>query len=70
MFRTIDTPFDLSAYSAQQLWRLKCNLWERMTRGDGYQPFGYDRRTLLTTEPGFMRAIDSVNLHGLRLLHS
>jgi hypothetical protein len=70
MFRTNNSPFDLSAFSAQQLWRLKCNLWERMTRDDGYQPFGYDSSTLWAVHPGFMQAIASVNLHGLRLLHS
>jgi hypothetical protein len=43
-----------------QLVRLYRRAWERMTRGDGYQPFGYDHRTLWLTRPSWMRHIDAM----------
>lgn len=70
MFRTIDTPYDLSAFSPQQLYRIKWKLRERMLKGMGWQPFGLDSSTLWACYPGFMRAIESVNLHGIWFFHS
>jgi hypothetical protein len=43
-----------------QLVRLYVRSWERMTQGDGYQPFGYDSRTLWLTRPSWMRHIDAI----------
>ena len=40
-------------------WR---KLFERATRGDGYQMFGYDFRTLRMTKPGLMAAYDRLKL--------
>lgn len=40
-----------------QVERAYRQLWERITRGDGYQPFGYDRATMAMTHPGFFPAV-------------
>ena len=37
--------------------RLRRNVWERMTWGDGYQPWGYDWPTLRLTKPGWVGAL-------------
>ena len=42
----------------KQVYRWYCQLWEHTTRYDGYQPFGYDERTLRITRPGFLAARD------------
>jgi len=40
----------------KQIARAYRKLWERITQGDGYQPFGYDAPTLAITHPGFFPA--------------
>jgi hypothetical protein len=41
----------LDALTAAQLERFICRLWERMTAGAGYQPFGFDYPTLCAIHP-------------------
>jgi len=41
----------LAAMTLNQLDRLYRNLWDRHTRYDGYQPFGYDWETVWITAP-------------------
>lgn len=52
---------DVRTLSTSNLCRLLYRVWDRMTAGDGYQPFGYDRRTLAITCPGWLAILDSVN---------
>lgn len=40
--------------------RLYRRLFERMKRGDGYQPYGWDWVTMKTTKPGFYTAMRAV----------
>jgi len=40
-----------------QVYRWYCDLWRRMTEGDGYQPWGYDMVTLKITCPGYVKAM-------------
>lgn len=40
-----------------QVHRIYRKLWAHITQGDGYQPFGYDARTLRLTHPGFFSAV-------------
>ena len=40
----------------KQIIRAHRKLWQQATAFDGYQPFGYDERTLNLTKPGFMAA--------------
>lgn len=47
----------LKSYSFKQLDRLYRRCWDRMTRHDGYQPFGYDSVTLWAVHPGWMTII-------------
>lgn len=42
----------------KQVDRAYRRLWDRITRGDGYQPFGYDAPTLRMTHPGYFPARD------------
>ena len=42
----------------KQVERAYGKLWDKMTEGDGYQPFGHDIRTLNMTHPGFVEARD------------
>ena len=42
----------------KQVERAYSKLWDKITEGDGYQPFGYDARTLRSTHPGFFEARD------------
>lgn len=42
----------------KQVERAYVKLWDKMTDGDGYQPFGYDLRTLKSRHPGFVEARD------------
>jgi hypothetical protein len=51
---------NLAEMTDTQLVRLYVRFWERMTRGDGYQPFGYDSVTLWLTRPSWMRHIDAI----------
>jgi hypothetical protein len=39
-----------------QVYRWYRRLWDRITRGDGYQPFGYDVHTMQIVHPGFFSA--------------
>ena len=41
-----------------QVERAYLTLWDKITRGDGYQPFGYDLVTLEACHPGFTEARD------------
>ena len=34
-----------------ELRRMEKRVWDKMTEGDGYQPFGYDAPTLRITNP-------------------
>jgi len=36
-----------------QIYRAYRKLWDSITKYDGYQPWGYDERTLAITRPGF-----------------
>ena len=40
----------------KQIRRAYRKLWEAATAYDGYQPWGYDERTLRLTKPGFIAA--------------
>lgn len=35
-------------------------LWEHVTAGDGYQPFGYDMVTMDIVHPGYRSARDAL----------
>lgn len=48
-------------YTRRQLWRFYCRLYDRMTEGDGYQPFGYDWVTMRICRPGWYAAILRLN---------
>ena len=50
----------LQDLSDNQLMRVYVRLWDRMTAGDGSQPWGYDSPTLRLTRPGSMRHIDDI----------
>lgn len=50
----------------KQLIRLFCRVWQRMTAGDGYQPFGYDAVTLWATNPGWMAIIAEIKAEAKR----
>ena len=43
-------------YTKTQILRFYRKLWEHVTHGDGYQPFGYDWPTLNLTHPHFKTA--------------
>jgi hypothetical protein len=47
----------LASLTDDQLVRLFWRAWRRMTEGDGYQPFGYDWRTLRITKPSWFPVI-------------
>jgi len=47
-------------YTPRQLERLAAEVWRRMTAGDGYQQFGYDRPTLAMTHPRWLVIIDAM----------
>ena len=40
----------------KQIERAYRKLWQHMTDGDGYQPYGYDEHTLAITHPGLLPA--------------
>lgn len=46
--------------SRTQLERLYRRAYERMAREDGYQPYGYDWRTLRITKPGWVTALERI----------
>ena len=58
----------LKRLSDTQLSRLYRQVWDRMTRHDGYQPFGYDLPTLRLTNPGFLDIILSIRGEAQRRL--
>jgi len=43
-----------------QIDRLYRRAWERMTRYDGYQPWGYDWTTIRITSPGWYRTLRQI----------
>ncbi len=57
---------DLRFLTTSALVRLYHRACERMTRGDGYQPFGYDARTLWLTCPGYMEILTGIKSELLR----
>jgi hypothetical protein len=50
----------LMTYTRKQLERLYIRVWDKMTRYDGYQPFGYDAPTLWATHPEYMNIIQTI----------
>lgn len=62
--------FDLRILSTQNLARLYNRVWERATRGDGYQPFGYDWSTMCAVHPGYADILLACKLEALRRLHA
>lgn len=56
----------LQDMTTKQVDRLYRRVWARMTDGDGYQPFGYDRRTLALTRPTWLALIDTVHAEVVR----
>ena len=60
---------DLRQLTATQIVRLWDTTWKRMTKGDGYQPFGYDWITLKITHPGFYDILMACRWEMLRRLH-
>lgn len=50
----------LNDLTSNQLRRLFFRVRERMNKGDGYQPFGYDRVTLWATKPEWMKTLLSI----------
>lgn len=46
--------------TAKQSARLYNKAFARMTRGDGYQPFGYDVVTLRMTRPAWLETLQSI----------
>lgn len=61
--------YDLRSLTDTQLVRLHRRAWDRMTAGDGYQPFGYDAHTLWITSPGWMEVIAACKTEATRRLH-
>jgi hypothetical protein len=59
-------PYDLRSLPNAYLVRLYHRVWERMTRGDGYQPFGYDLVTLYAVHPEWMRVLDAIRWEAQR----
>jgi len=43
-----------------QLVNLENKVWRKMTAGNGYQPFGYDRPTLSLTNPEELATLDAI----------
>ena len=52
--------YDLRQLTTAALARLNRRAWDRMTAGDGYQPYGYDRPTLAITRPGWLALIEAI----------
>ncbi len=50
----------LGTLTVEQLARLWNRCWERMTRGDGSQPWGYDAPTLWLTKPVWMKHLNAI----------
>lgn len=49
-------------YNKTALRRLYTRVYDRMTAGGGYQPFGYDWVTIRVTLPGFYDAMMVIGL--------
>lgn len=62
--------YDFRPLTCIQLSRLYNRTWERMTAGDGYQPFGYDWPTVYAVHPGFADVLISLRTEAIRRLHS
>jgi hypothetical protein len=60
------TNYDLRTITTAGLVRLYRRAWERMTAGDGYQPYGYDRPTLAATVPGWLAVLDAIRAEASR----
>lgn len=57
-------------YTVTQLERLYRKAWDRMTEGNGYQPWGYDAVTIRLTSPGWYRTLKAIsNAHQVALKH-
>lgn len=41
----------------QQIHRAYRKLWNKVTEGSGYQPFGFDKPTMQICFPGFFPAV-------------
>ena len=61
--------YDLRPMTDVQLCRLHRRVWNRITCGNGYQPYGYDRPTLRITDPGNLAILDACKLEATRRLH-
>jgi hypothetical protein len=53
-------PDYLKTLDYNQLHRFHCRVWERMTRNDGYQPYGYDWPTVRASYPGWYVILKAV----------
>ena len=50
----------VSLLTDTQLLNMARKVWDSMTEGSGYQPFGYDRPTMSLTHPEHLNALDVV----------
>lgn len=50
----------LSLLTDTQLLRMESKVWFEMTKGSGYQPFGYDHATMRITHPEEYAALMAV----------
>ena len=55
-YKYVITTKGASDMTKVQVERWYRKLWNAMTKGDGYQPWGYDLPTLRMTHPGFLVA--------------
>lgn len=62
--------FDLRPLTSVQIVRLYTQAYNRMKRGAGYQPFGFDWTTLHLTHPEIYDILQSCRLEILRRQHS
>lgn len=62
--------YDLRPLSLERLNRLYTLAHSRMSRGSGYQPFGFDWPTIRAVHPGWYSLLSSILLEGKRQLHS
>lgn len=47
----------LDLLTDNQLLNLETKVWRKITENSGYQPFGYDERTLRQTKPNELKAL-------------
>lgn len=50
----------IDSLTTSQLVRFYWRVWEKMTAGYGFQPFGYDPRMLREFHPQMMRCLDYI----------